>query len=233
MRRGALATASPLPTPLFLTVSLGVAAILSAVACDNEMKPGHGWELKLPGYPDSPQAVTDNFEYAFDQMDIERIIWITHDDFTFVFEPADLGEPGIPPDGVMGREQFLDALRCMLDVNFVPNDPSEKLDNLTMETEISGDTEPSGIEGAPPGTVEAYVAIDLIIETVGGLTYLVNSRPEFFFAPDSTKTPVFWEIWRIVDTPFEAHLEVEGGSYENPPRDRLRRCLPLFRRLRR
>jgi hypothetical protein len=192
------------PRVLF-SAALFIAVILLATGCESDLDHRIPPPPIVPGPPESPQDVIDNFVYAFNQMDYERLASIIHDDFTFVFNEDDINRypDNTPSQGVWGKEEFLQAIENIFDPNFVPEEqPSEGIDNIQMEMEFSGDPVPSNLEQAPLGTFEGYVTVDMRVSTTGATDCLVNSRPEFYYTPDSTKTPVLWQLWRIMDAPF-------------------------------
>jgi hypothetical protein len=96
----------------------------------------------------------------------------------------------------------------MLDANFVPEGfPERAIDNIQLELNFSGNPVPTNLEGAPEGTLEAYVTFDLRVTTVGAIDYWVNSRPLFFFTPlpdevDGEAITRYY-IWYIQDAPFD------------------------------
>ena len=167
-------------------------------------------EVPLPPWPpESPQDVIDNMEYAYNQMDYERYEPLFLDDFTFVFEESDIGIPGIPPDGLWGKTDELESARHMLDLNFTPSDPDNKIDNMQLELQFSGDLIPSNYVDAPDEALMGFVTFDLRVNTVGVNIYLVNSRPDFYFAHKDTisagtDTTFIWGLWLIEDAPFGA-----------------------------
>jgi hypothetical protein len=165
----------------------------------------------LPPFPpESPQDVIDNMEYAYNQMDYERYQPLILDGFIFVFNQEDVENfpDDIPPSGVWGQSEELTSAEHMLDPNFIPeDDPDLKIDNMQLELQFSGQPEPTNLQGAPPEALEAFVTFDLRVDTVGETDYLVNSRPEFYFAHAGTliagtDTTYTWGIWQISDAPF-------------------------------
>lgn len=163
----------------------------------------------LPNWPaENPQDVIDNLIYAYNQMDYERYWPLFHEQFTFIFEPNDIGAPGVPPSGVWGYSDEITTANHMMDINFVPSNPTDKIDNMQLEVHFSGDPEPSNRQLAPKEALETFVTFDLKVETVGDVTYLVNSRPQFVFSHVDTTvaegdTTFIWGLWLIEDAPYE------------------------------
>jgi len=152
----------------------------------------------------SPENVLFNFAAAYSEMDYEHFRPLIRTDYVFLFNPQDFGLPGIPHSGIWGRSEELQTHQHMLDTAYVPqDDPELRIEAMNLELALSGEPSPSSQLGAPEGTVEGFVVFDWRVTTVGEIDFYVGSRPRFFFAPDSTKTPVTWSIWRIEDAPFE------------------------------
>ena len=174
----------------------------------------------------SPENVLHNLALSYSLMDCEHFQALLCEDFVFVFNPDDVESyPDLlPPEGFWGYSDELEATCRMLDPNFVPTDPTLKVDRIELHLQLSGPLQPTNLEGAPDGTLEGYVLLDLCIEAGGGsLTLLVRSRPLFYFAPDFTQNPALWCLWRCEDSPFdEPCLSGGGGAYrfrlENRPR---------------
>lgn len=165
----------------------------------------------LPRWPtESPQDVLDNMKHAYNQMDYEWYYRIILDGFTFVFNEDDVENyPGeVPPSGIWGKADDIVSAEHMLDRNFVPSEhPEQAIDNLQLDLAISGELVESNLIGAPEGTLQGFVTVDLKVATVGNIDYLVNSRPEFYFAPGifvvGDDTTHIWGIWQIRDAPYE------------------------------
>jgi hypothetical protein len=160
--------------------------------------------------PESPLDVIENMEYAYNQMDYEWYWPLLHEEFVFEFNEDDvlLYPDDIPPEGVWGKTAEMTSAEHMLDRNFVPADyPERAIDNIELELDFSGDPVLSNLEGAPEGTMEAFVTFDLRVTTVGEIDYWVNSRPLFYFTPlpDEVDGEAItrWYIWYIQDAPFD------------------------------
>jgi hypothetical protein len=213
------------PAPRLIGIALLVIAALPLSGCeldDGIIKPP---PRLYPHDPTSPQYVVDNLVYGFNQFDVERIGSILHDDFKFIFDAEDVEKfpDDVPKDGEWNREEFLTALENMLDLNFVPERPSQKVDDLRMKIEFAGKPEPTNLEGAPRGTLEGYVTVDMKVYVTGGEDCVVKSRPEFYYVPDSTRTPVSWKLWRIVDAPFQGpstKTQTPASTATHKPADR-------------
>ena len=160
-----------------------------------------------PMPPDSPQAVIDNMVYAYKNFDYERYQPLIRDDFVFIFNDDDVEKfpDQIPEEGWWGAPEELLSAEHMLDRNFEPTDPTYKIDSMTLLIQLSGDLLPSNQQGAPEGTLEAYVTFDLTVDAnQGQLDLLVRSRPLFFFAPDDADAEQkIWRLWKITDAPFD------------------------------
>jgi hypothetical protein len=161
-----------------------------------------------PMPPDSPQAVIDNMEYAYNFFKYEeRYQPLIRDDFVFIFNPDDVETypDQIPPDGWWGAPEEKLSAKNMLDANFEPSDPQYKIDSMNLVIQLSGQLLETNQQGAPEGTLEAYVTFDLEVQAGGGqLTLLVSSRPLFFFAPDDPDAEnKVWRLWQIKDAPFD------------------------------
>jgi len=171
----------------------------------------------LPNWPAlNAQDVLDNMAYAYNQMDYERYYPLIDDRFTFEFNEEDINAypDQIPPEGVWGQSEELVSAEHMLNRDYIPPNPADKIDNLELDMQFSGEPEPTNMQGAPPGTLEGFVTFDLRVQTAGGTVYLVHSRPLFFFAPSGTlvtgvDTTFVWRIWHIKDAPFG---QQPGGS---------------------
>jgi hypothetical protein len=152
----------------------------------------------------SPENVIYNFALSFNKMNHAKFAPLIHEDFTYEFTEEDLQNlPGrVPQDGIWGKAEFLSAVDKMLSPGKYSCSGQIEVDNLLLELAFSGNPEAAGEEGAPPGTLRGFVTFDLCVDTIGDTDYLVNSRPAFYFAPDSSSTPVLYHIWRIEDGPF-------------------------------
>jgi hypothetical protein len=167
---------------------------------DGERKPD-----PLPPLPaDSPQAVLANMRVAYNRFNYDRYQPLIREDFTFVFNPADVqGSQGeIPEFWTQGPE--LASAKNMLNPEFQPEDPLYKIDSMELVIQLSGQLRETNLQNAPEGTLESYVNFDLNVEAgAGNLTLLVHSRPLFYFAPDEADAEnKIWRIWKIVDGEF-------------------------------
>lgn len=168
----------------------------------------------------SPENVIHNLAESFNRTDYAHLVPLIHDDFIFTFNDDDaLSYPGdIPSDATWSRDEWLDAVERMLDSNYAPCDPESKIDSMQMELRLSGNLRPANVQEAPPGALEGFVTLDFRIKTVEDTNYLARGRPLFYFTPDSTVTPVTWQIWRIVDAPFGVSLSAASwGSNDETP----------------
>jgi hypothetical protein len=192
-----------------LVLILIVSAALCFAACDDDGGSGFKPQDKFLE-PTSPENVLHNFEAAYDEMDYEHFWPLIHNDFTFIFvdNDIDIFPDDIPASGVWGKPEELLAHEHMLNPNYVPEEyPELKIANLALDLEFSGDLKACNLEGAPAGTLEGFVTLDLFVTTVGEIDYLVRSRPRFYFAHAGSSiagadTTIYWRIWRIEDAPF-------------------------------
>jgi hypothetical protein len=203
-----------------LVLILIVSACLCFGACDDD----NGGFKPVNKFRDltSPENVLFNFETAYNEMDYDHFRPLIRDDYLFFFAEDDLGMPGVPWAGLWGKSEELQTHHNMLDTAYVPqDDPQLEIDKLSLELAVSGELQPCPLEGAPQGTVEGFVTFDWFVSTVGDIDYYVQSRPRFYFTPDSTKTPVTWSIWRIEDAPFGQPSQATGslpGASSDLPR---------------
>jgi hypothetical protein len=152
-------------------------------------------------------------------MDFGHFFPLICDEFLFVFAPGDLSQypDDIPPAGVWGRAEELEANSHLLDKGYLPGgDPGLEITYMELELGLSGELRECNLVAAPPEALEGFVTFDLRVETAGGVTYLVNTRPEFFFAHAGTSiaatdTTYYWCIWQVYDSPFE-QPEINGTS---------------------
>jgi hypothetical protein len=210
LRSGALRIPSTGIVPLVL-----LAVLLLPSSCGDDDAPF----TPVPKFrePTSAENVLFNFETAYNELDYDHFEPLLSPGFSFVFHEDDvlLYPDDIPPSGMWGRAAELNAHCHILDTSFVPQDnPEMAVKELRLELEFSGTPTRTSLEGAPEGTLEAFVTFDLRVYTVGQIDYVVNSRPRFYFAPDSSAVPVTWTIWMIEDAPFGQGLSGEalGGN---------------------
>ncbi len=193
-----------LPGILSLLLVIGLAFWWQGCGLDPPKKPPD--PIPEPNFPpETPDEVLENVEYAYSQFEFERYAPLIHEGFQFIIWPDDIEEiaPELHQNGVWYTETELMLARNMLDRNFIPQDNAEnQIDSMELILERSDPLETSNLEGAPEGTVSARVNLDHQINTVGGTTFDVRSRPIFYFAPDSSVTPVTWSIWRMEDAPY-------------------------------
>lgn len=152
----------------------------------------------------SPENVIHNLAEAYNNRNCERVEELLCDEFVFVFNEDDVWNyHEVPDEGWWGYSDEVLATNKMLDRDHEPADPQYKIDEIEIALELSGQLTPYNDEGAPNGTLEGYVTLELTAEAGGGtMTLRVHTRPLFFFAPDSTQSPVSWCLWRCEDGPF-------------------------------
>jgi hypothetical protein len=187
----------------------------------------------------SPENVIYNFALSFDKMNYDKFAPLIHEDFTHVFTEDDVHNyPGyIPQDGIWGKAEFLSAVEIMLTPEQYSCPDYLEADNVSLDLAFSGDPAVTSEEGVPPGTIKGFVTLDLRVNTVGTTDYLVNSRPAFYFAPDSTSMPVRYYLWRIDDAPFgqptssasDGHAQAGVGSHVDRKAERHKAAGPVFK----
>jgi hypothetical protein len=153
----------------------------------------------------SPESVIHNLALSYNLWDCERYEELLHNDFVFIFNQDDVEKypDQIPPAGHWGYQDEVQATCNLLDKDYEPIDPSYKVDDVRMQMELYGSLEPTVQQGAPEGTLEGYVTLDLAIgANEGQLDLMVTSRPLFFFAPDDTQSTTTWRIWKCEDSSF-------------------------------
>jgi hypothetical protein len=187
-------------------ILLAAILALTMAACDDD---GGGFTPESPFRElSSPENVLNNIAACFNEMNYAELLPIIHDGFVFYIWDGDVGSiPGdLAPDGYMPRAAFLEAAHNMLSEGFIPCGPEPvpdlQIEGMEMALTLSGDLTETGLEGAPSGTQTAYVNLDLQVNTVGTIIYVVHSRPLFYFASDSLHADtegVTWQLWRVDD----------------------------------
>jgi len=153
----------------------------------------------------SPENVLRNLQNSYELGDYDHFAPLIRDDFVFIFYAEDIPvEPGqIPAGGFWGAPEELLAMRSMLDSTSVLSDPRFKVVDIEMEVALAGALRESNQQGAPKGTLEGYVSLDLEVTVREDVVFLVRSRPLFFFAPDSADDPRIWRLWKCQDGPWD------------------------------
>jgi hypothetical protein len=153
----------------------------------------------------SPENVLRNLQSSYELGDYDHFAPLIRDDFVFTFYAEDIpvGPGEIPPGGFWGAPEELLAMRSMLDSTSVLSDPRFKVVDIEMEVALAGALRESNQQGAPKGTLEGYVSLDLEVTVQEDVVFLVRSRPLFFFAPDSADDPGIWRLWKCQDAPWD------------------------------
>lgn len=195
--------------PVATVAVIALAFSLLGTGCGDDIeiyKPSRDEGPYLP--QTSPENVLHNLAASYTLRDYHHVPPLFSEEFFFHFAQHDLGEPGVPYSGDWGRAEELEATWHMLDSGYVPQMPEYKVESIEMSLVLSGSLQEANPEGAPPGTLKGFAALDLMVRMDGGsMTFLARSRPLFYFAPDDTmqEQPV-WRIWRCLDAPHDEDL---------------------------
>jgi hypothetical protein len=200
------------------TAVIGLAFSLLGTGCGDDV------EIYQPPKDDSPylqqtspENVLHNFATSYSTRDYKGFLPLVREDFTFFFSPDAYGSVGVPREGFWGYAEELDATQRMFNPFYNPKAPEFKIQSISMALTLSGPLKETSVEGAPRGTLEAFVALDLRIRCVeDSFVFFVQSRPRFYFAPDSTRTPPVWQLWRCDDElPDDSALDLDQGSVQS------------------
>jgi hypothetical protein len=164
----------------------------------------------------SPENLLRNLQSCYELRDYDHFAPLIRDDFTFLFNPDDVkAEPDqVPACGWWGAAEELQASHNMFDTTYVPNEVSYRVTEIEMRVSLAGTLKDSNLQGAPEGTLEGYVFFALEVQAHGDVTFIVRSRPLFFFVPDSAEDSAPWRLWKCQDAPWE-------GGLLNPGKDSL------------
>lgn len=218
---------SMIATPLALVPALALVFALLLSGCTDDIKVYKPPEEESPFLPlTSPENLVHNIAKSYNLQECERIAELLCEDFVFVFSERDRNDhpDKVPQGGVWGCDEEIEATCNMLDPHYEPEDPEYKIDSIKMSMNLSGSLQRTNREEAPPGTLESWVNLDMFMETGGANIILCQSRPRFFFAPDSTQTPTLWCLWRcedIQDYPWIPSDEVGAGQPNSGPGSQL------------
>jgi hypothetical protein len=188
-------------------VFLGEAVLLSFTACDDG---GTTTPLPPPGY--TPAQVLRSLIYAFNSRDIETLDGALAEDFTFYFDPKDvgtvIGDYTIPP--IWGRDEHLTACGNMYDLAF-------DID-FVISTEFVAEPDEDATEFMAG---DVYVQLLVMVDAQSG--YIASGSCDFRFANEGADGTDNWVVTDWWDK------TAAGGMYESATPASLGNILAIFR----
>ncbi|MCK4511792.1 hypothetical protein KAW64_08640 [bacterium] len=178
-----------------LIVALLTAVVAVLGGCSNSSGPSASGYLE----PTSPENVLLNLERAYRYRNLDEYLDCMSDDFKFHFSEADqYGWPQLPPWFYKSDEQQVHE-------NMFGDEWGVESITLTL-TVASVETIPGGDSGRPTGDVVVIrTGADLMVNLLGGVSYLASSDQEFRFRTvldwDARNGRAHWEMfeWHDLD----------------------------------
>jgi hypothetical protein len=152
--------------------------------------------------PSSPDNVLNNLAVSYDGRDMEEFGKLLDGGFTFRFTHHDVVqfEELVPDEGQWSRSEEIETTDFMFSLHGAPDETYLSIKEIDMDVIPSVSAVPCNMVGAPPGTVEKTAQLRLTVKQKRpDRDLVVITRPLFYFAPDSSSTPVTWKIWMIED----------------------------------
>ncbi|MFH1843527.1 MAG: hypothetical protein ABIF77_10015 [bacterium] len=121
-------------------------------------------------FPDTPEKLMENFVQAYGDRDLEAYSELLHEDFTFVFQPADVEKLQLEGDSYTKEDELAVA------ANMFSGEPVKKADGRILPAidrieflnfEPLGGWEPSPDQASFPGTLRCPYRVSLAIRRVG------------------------------------------------------------------
>jgi len=184
---------------------IGLAFCLFGTGCGDDIGIYRPPKNENPYLPQtSPENVLHNLATSYSMRDYAHFHPLIRDDFIFIFTPESEGGKGVPPDGIWGCADELQATQHMLDPYYVPEESEYKVKSIEMILALSSPLQETDLEGAPRGTLKGRAELGMVVTLAkGGSKLLVRSWPLFYFAPDGTSTSSAWRLWRCIDASFD------------------------------